>query len=102
MRCSKGEKRMAAKILVVDDDRLSSKLVQRRLEEKGYTVILASTGTEGIEKCFAEMPSLVIMDLQLPDIDGYQAIQVLKNDVRTSHIPIIMLTASAGKRSQYW
>ena len=95
-------KNMPQKILVVDDDDKSARLVQRRLAAMGHEVILASDGAQGVQKAFAEMPDLIILDLTMPVMDGYQACRLLKGSEHTAHIPILMLTARARKSDKYW
>jgi len=81
------------KILVVDDEEDILELVRHNLAREGYPVICAATGEKAVEKTRIEKPDLIVLDLMLPGIDGLQVARNLKNDVRTRHIPIIMLTA---------
>lgn len=80
------------KILIVDDNPRSVEMLQIILEEEQFTVISAYNGEEGLEKIKSEKPDLVILDVMLPGIDGYQVCEAAKNDVEVSDIPIIMLT----------
>ena len=84
-----------AKILVVDDDEMNRDMLSRRLLRKGYEVALAVNGAEAIEKARAERPELILMDLSMPVLDGYEATRRLKADTSTSRIPIIGLSAHA-------
>ena len=93
---------MPDKILVVDDSEVNVRLIQRRLEASGYDVITAFDGIQAVHQTFDHMPDLIIMDVIMPGLDGYQACRLIKNDERTAHIPILMLTALAGKGDQYW
>ena len=81
------------KILVVDDEEDILELVRHNLAREGYQVICAATGEKAIDKAQKEKPDLIVLDLMLPGIDGLQVTRNLKDDVRTRHIPIIMLTA---------
>jgi two-component system cell cycle response regulator DivK len=83
------------KILVVDDDEMNRDMLSRRLLRKGYEVVLAVNGAEAIEKTAAERPELILMDLSMPVLDGYEATRRLKGDAETTAIPIIGLSAHA-------
>ena len=83
------------KILVVDDDEMNRDMLSRRLLRKGYAVALAVNGAEAIERTFAERPELILMDLSMPVLDGYEATRRLKADAVTASIPIIGLSAHA-------
>jgi CheY-like chemotaxis protein len=83
------------KILVVDDDEMNRDMLSRRLLRKGYEVVLAVNGAEAIERAAAERPELILMDLSMPVLDGYEATRRLKAESRTSRIPIIGLSAHA-------
>ncbi len=84
-----------SKILVVEDNEMNRDMLRRRLERKGFSVVVASDGEEGIETAKALKPDLIIMDLSLPRIDGWEASRRLKADETTRGIPIIALTAHA-------
>ncbi|HUW23255.1 MAG TPA: response regulator transcription factor [bacterium] len=86
-------------ILVIDDDASILKLVSNVLIEEGFSVITANCGEEGIKKVHRSKPNLVILDLRLPDMDGFQICQTLKKDKIVSNIPIIMLTVKSTKSS---
>ncbi|MCL4806675.1 MAG: response regulator [Thermoanaerobaculia bacterium] len=83
------------KILVVDDDEMNRDMLSRRLLRKGYEVVLAVNGLEAIERTAAERPELILMDLSMPVLDGYEATRRLKRDGETASIPIIGLSAHA-------
>lgn len=84
-----------ARILLVEDNEMNRDMLCRRLARKGYTVLVAADGVEGLSIARAEMPDLVIMDLSLPGIDGWEATRRLKADAATASIPVIALTAHA-------
>lgn len=86
---------MAKKILAVDDERHIVRLVQVNLEREGYTVVTAFDGKEALEKVEAEMPDLVVLDVMMPYMDGFEVLQNLKKNASTRDIPVIMLTAKA-------
>ena len=85
------------KILLIEDNELNLDMLTRRLERKGFTVISAVDGLSGIEKANKEKPKLIIIDLSLPILDGWDAAKKLKADNATKSIPIIALTAHAMK-----
>jgi len=85
------------KILLIEDNELNLDMLTRRLERKGFSVISAVDGISGIEKAKQEKPELIIMDLSLPILDGWDAAKKLKADHATKSIPIIALTAHAMK-----
>jgi len=84
-----------AKILLVEDNEMNRDMLSRRLERKGYTVSLALDGAEGLQKARTESPDIILMDMSLPVIDGWEATRQLKADEATRRIPIIALTAHA-------
>ena len=84
-----------AKILIVEDNEMNRDMLSRRLERRGYTVALAVDGGQGVEKARAELPDLILMDMSLPVIDGWEASRQLRADPATAEIPIIALTAHA-------
>lgn len=83
------------KILLVEDEKDMAYAVTLQLEAKGYEVITASDGREGLEKARIKKPDLIILDLMLPKIDGYKVCRMLKFDNKYKHIPIILFTARA-------
>lgn len=88
---------MPKKILVIDDNEMNRKLVRMSLITKGHEIIEAADGREGIEAASAHKPDLIIMDIQMPVIDGFAAIEIIKKDPATKDIKIIALTAYAMK-----
>ncbi len=84
-----------SKILYIEDDEMNRDMLSRRLERRGYQVISALTGEEGIAIAQSEAPDLILMDLSLPVMNGWEAAQRLKEDHQTRSIPIIALTAHA-------
>jgi len=89
-----------AKILYIEDNPDNMTLVRRILEIEGYEVIPAETGQEGLDKAFADQPDIVITDINLPDIDGYQVTDALKKAHQTAHIPVIAMTANVMQKDR--
>ena len=83
------------KILLVEDNEMNRDMLSRRLERKGYSVVIAIDGAKGIELATSEKPDLILMDMSLPEVDGWEATRRLKAADETKHIPIIALTAHA-------
>ena len=84
-----------AKILLVEDNEMNRDMLSRRLQRRGHEVVCAVDGAEGVEIARREVPGLILMDMTLPVLDGWQASRQLKADPATSGIPIIALTAHA-------
>lgn len=86
-----------AKILVVDDEPDAVEFVKTVLEEAGYEVVSASNGVQGLDKARTELPDLVILDVQMPEKDGFAAFGDLRRDLQLKEIPVIMLTGVGEK-----
>ena len=82
-------------ILIVEDNEMNREMLSRRLETRGYSVLLAVDGEMGIDVARANEPDLILMDMSLPVMDGWEATRRLKADPALRHIPIIALTAHA-------
>jgi|ERR1043166_8950190 CheY-like chemotaxis protein len=82
-------------VLYIDDTENNRILVSRRLEKRGYRVLTAENAAAGIEVARAQKPDLILMDMGMPDLDGWSATRQLKADPNLSHIPVIALTAHA-------
>jgi CheY-like chemotaxis protein len=82
-------------ILLVEDNEFNRDMLSRRLQRKGFEVLLAVDGAQGIEVAKSRLPDLVLMDMDLPVVDGWEATRRLKADTATCNIPIIALTAHA-------
>ncbi|MBE0619201.1 MAG: response regulator [Burkholderiales bacterium] len=85
----------AKKILLVEDDFANRDMLTRRLQRRGFSVCGAPDGATGVAMAVSEEPDLILMDVALGEMDGWQATRLIKADVRTSNIPIIALTAHA-------
>ena len=84
-----------AKILIVEDNELNRDMLSRRLMRKGFQIVMAEDGQKGVEMSLSENPDLILMDLSLPIMDGWEATSTIKNAEETKEIPIIVLTAHA-------
>jgi two-component system, cell cycle response regulator DivK len=84
-----------AKILIVEDNEMNLDMLTRRLTRRGYDVVSATDGVEGLQLASYELPDLVLMDMSLPKMDGWEATRHLKSNIETKNIPVIALTAHA-------
>ena len=84
-----------AKILIIEDNEMNRDMLSRRLARRGYQIVMAVDGGEGIAAAKAESPDLILMDMSLPVVDGWEATRRLKAEPRTRAIPVIGLTAHA-------
>lgn len=83
------------KILLVEDNEMNRDMLSRRLKRKGYDVVIAVDGNEGVNMAQSELPNLILMDMSLPVIDGWEATRQIKSIPETKHIPILGLSAHA-------
>jgi CheY-like chemotaxis protein len=83
------------KILLVEDNEMNRDMLARRLTRRGYDVVIAVDGAEGVAKARSDAPDLILMDMNLPVVDGWEATRLLKAALETQAIPIIGLTAHA-------
>ena len=90
------------KILLVDDETELLHILELALRKAGYEVEQASNGLEGLERARAIRPDLILLDLDMPTLDGHTVCQMLKADQHYRHIPVIMLTASREQEDQEW
>ena len=84
-----------AKILIVEDNEMNRDMLSRRLERRGFAIVMAMDGQQGVEMTGSERPDLILMDMSLPVMDGWAATQAIKADPELSKIPVIALTAHA-------
>ena len=89
------------KILVCDDERHIVRLIQVNLERHGYQVVTAYDGKEGLEKAKAEKPDLMVLDVMMPYMDGFEVLKTLKREPETENLPVIMLTAKAQDKDVF-
>ena len=83
------------KILLVEDNEMNRDMLTRRLEKRGYTIVIAVDGAAGVTLAKSELPDLILMDMSLPVLDGWDATKQVKADPATASIPVIALTAHA-------
>ena len=83
------------KILLIEDNELNRDMLSRRLKKRGYHVVMAVDGEQGVAAALSEAPALILMDMSLPGIDGWEATRRIKAAPQTCRIPIIALTAHA-------
>jgi two-component system, cell cycle response regulator DivK len=81
------------KILIVEDNEVSRDMLSRRFERRGYSVVTAEDGGQGYSLACSEIPDVILMDISLPEIDGWEVTRLLKANEATRHVPIIALTA---------
>ncbi len=84
-----------AKILLVEDNEMNREMLSRRLMRRGFEVAVAVDGQVGVEMAASELPDVILMDINLPVMDGWDATRTIKSNATTSHIPVIALTANA-------
>ena len=83
------------RVLLIEDNEANRDMLSRRLARRGYQISIATDGRQGIAAAQAEQPDLILMDMNLPEIDGWEATRFLKSQPTTRHIPVIALTAHA-------
>ena len=84
-----------AKILLVEDNEMNRDMLSRRLERRGYTILMAVDGQQGVDMARSETPDLILLDMSLPIIDGWEAARRIKAQAESKDIPLIALTAHA-------
>lgn len=89
-------------VLLVDDSPFQLLLVRRKLEEAGFKVSTAQNGAEALAMMVDPLPAVVVSDCQMPILDGYQLCRLLKDDLATRHVPVVLLTAQGGGLSRFW
>jgi len=92
---------MSKKILVVDDEKDIVEILQEILRHEGYDVITASDGNEGLKKASENKPDLIVADVMMPHMDGYELVKRLKEDPGTTNIPVVFLTAKDQATDRY-
>lgn len=86
-------------ILIIEDDKFLRELLIRKLETEGFQTVVAVDGEEGVRKAKEEMPQLILLDLVLPGIDGFEVLNQIRNETQTSAIPVIILS-NLGQREE--
>ena len=94
---------LGERVLIVEDNEKNMKLVRDVLQATGYSTLEATTGEDAVELALSQAPALVLMDVQLPGIDGVEALERLRQNERTASIPVLALTAQAmsGDRERF-
>jgi twitching motility two-component system response regulator PilH len=90
------------KILIVEDSPTEREVLSELLSQKGYNVIIAVDGNEGVSKAKSDQPDLVIMDVVMPGVNGYQATRSIARDQATKHIPVILCTTKGQDTDKIW
>lgn len=90
---------MTKKILVVDDENDLREMLRDFLSREGFEIVEASDGRKGVDEAKRSMPDVILMDVSMPHMDGFQALERLKKDKKTMNIPVIMLTARADEKN---
>ena len=90
------------KVLLVEDNEMNRDMLSRRLARRGFEVVIAVDGAQGVAMCKTELPAIVLMDMSLPVMNGWEATRAIKADPTTQHMPVIALTAHsmAGDREK--
>lgn len=90
------------RILLVEDSKIQLAALQMVLKKEGFDILTAQNGLEGVSSAIMEKPDIIISDILMPELNGYQLCRLLKNDKQTSHIPIILLTGLDQKQDEFW
>jgi twitching motility two-component system response regulator PilH len=93
---------MTRKVLIVDDAQVDRENLERIVTGAGHVVLLASSGAQAIERALRDQPDLILMDVNMPDMDGYAATRRLKADQATKAIPVVFVTGKNQKADQAW
>ncbi|MBI5805972.1 response regulator [candidate division TA06 bacterium] len=91
---------MTKKIMVIDDEPYIARVIKFKLEQEGYTVFSANDGLTGLEKIRQEKPDLVLLDVMMPGLTGYEVCQKIKSDPQLSGIPVVILTAKGQEKDR--
>lgn len=90
------------RILVAEDSPTQRQIIVSVLHREGYEVILAKDGIEAVSRAFDENPDLIVLDIEMPRMNGYQVCRLIKDDGRTAHIPVVMLTSRSQETDKFW
>jgi twitching motility two-component system response regulator PilH len=93
---------MSRKVLIVDDTQSDRINLERIVTDAGYLALLAESGAQAIERAKRDKPDLILMDVNMPEIDGFAATRMLKADDETKHIPIVFVSGKNQKADQAW
>jgi twitching motility two-component system response regulator PilH len=90
------------RIMVVDDSPTERAFLEEVLKKGGYEVLMASSGAAAVESCLRELPNLVLMDVVMPGVNGFQATRAITRDAKTQHIPVVMCTNKDSETDRVW
>ena len=91
-----------ATILIIDDSRTAIAVLKKTFAPTGYSIISASTGEDGIEMAKKHQPDLILMDVIMPGLNGFQATRILRKDISTQNIPIIIISGNEQATEKFW
>jgi twitching motility two-component system response regulator PilH len=91
-----------AQVLIVDDSAMQAKVMARHLTKHGFEVISASSGEEGVEMAQLEMPDIIIMDVVMPGMNGFQATRKITRNKYTEHIPVVLVSTKSQETDRKW
>jgi len=89
-------------ILIVDDVRTEQEIIKKALQPLGYNFLVADTGSRGLEIAEKETPALIVLDVIMPDMDGFKTCRKLKKNDKTRNIPVILCTTKSGESDKFW
>src|SRR6188474_2259542 len=90
------------KILVADDSAVVAAMLSNILKRDGYTTVRAADGIEAVQRAYSERPDLILLDIFMPRMNGYQVCRLLKNDPAVAAIPVVILTGSDSTTAEFW
>ena len=90
------------KVLLADDSATDLKKLEQICADAGYTVITATSGTEAVDKAKTEMPDAILLDVIMPDMNGFQACRIITSDPTTQHIPVVLVSCKSQKTDHIW
>ena len=96
------EQEQTFRVLVAEDSPTQRQIIMSVLNREGYEVVLACDGIEAVTQAFSETPDLIVLDIEMPKMNGYQVCRLLKDDRRTAHIPVVMLTSRSQETDKFW
>lgn len=89
-------------VLIVDDSKTERELMSRAVSFAGFTAVFAEDGNEAVEKAKTLQPAMILMDVVMPNLNGFNATRQLKSDAATKHIPIVLVTTKTGDSDKFW
>lgn len=89
-------------VLIVDDSKTERELMARAVQFAGFSVVFAEDGSEALEKAKASQPALILMDVVMPNLNGFNATRQLKADAATKHIPVVLVTTKSAESDKFW